>query len=282
MRPRFLVTEQDWDCVRSAMASFYLQRPSGYGERREESNLDQHARFAAQYIKRGARVLNMGPGTWREACALAAQGFDVDGCDVWSEEYLAEQLHQMPSTCVRLARYDGRKLPYFDEMFDAVCSFAVFEHLLDVEATLLELDRVLRSNGRNIIVAPNWAGPHAPIHALCNLLMNRGRYWQYETLQDALTGLIRSLFWPVQVWASPGARFLYVHPRMQSGDICFERSDDDAVHLSCPVSYRKWFERHDYRLLKYNRGEGKSRAARLFNSIFPAWATTVAIVAEKP
>jgi energy-coupling factor transporter ATP-binding protein EcfA2 len=36
------------------------------------------------------------------------------------------------------------------------------------------------------------------------------------------------------------------------------------------------------RFFKYNRGEGKSTFARIFNQIFPSYATEVCMVEQKP
>ena len=281
MSLRLLIAEQDRICVQEALDRFYAERPDRYAEGIAQSVYDRYARTVTQYSKPGGRVLDLGSGTWRLPYTLFKQGFDVDGCDVWSETYLAEQIRQMPAIGPRLIRYDGRALPYSDETFDTVCSLAVFEHLLDAEGMLYEIDRVLAAGGKNIILSPNCAGPSGPVRALQSLLTHNDRWWRYETIRDALVGLPRSLSWPVCVQFEKEPTFLYIFPRMRDGCIDFERSDDDAVHLSCPVSYRKWFAQHGYRLLKYNRGEGKTKFACLFNSLFPSWATTVVIVAAR-
>lgn len=76
-------------------------------------------------------------------------------------------------------------------------------------------------------------------------------------------------------------RFLHIYPRMNDGRIDFESSDDDAVHLNHPLSYKKWFRPKGYKLLCYNRMQGESRFARLFNTFFPSMITTDTIVAQK-
>ena len=57
----------------------------------------------------------------------------------------------------RLGR--GESLPFGDEMFDAILSFDVFEHVTDVEKTLIECNRVLKKGGRLFVVFPSYFHP---------------------------------------------------------------------------------------------------------------------------
>ncbi len=60
------------------------------------------------------------------------------------------------------AKYDvarGERLPYEDEMFDAVLSFDVFEHVQNVPNTLNECWRVLKPNGKLFVVFPSYFQP---------------------------------------------------------------------------------------------------------------------------
>lgn len=50
--------------------------------------------------------------------------------------------------------YDGRKLPFSDDCFDAVVSFEVFEHVFNLEEVLCEIRRVLKPNGHLLISIP--------------------------------------------------------------------------------------------------------------------------------
>jgi SAM-dependent methyltransferase len=50
--------------------------------------------------------------------------------------------------------YDGKALPFKDGQFDAVVSFEVFEHVFNLPAVLLEINRVTRYSGYLLISLP--------------------------------------------------------------------------------------------------------------------------------
>jgi len=50
--------------------------------------------------------------------------------------------------------YDGKTLPFGNEQFDGIFSSEVFEHLFTMPSILLELNRVMKQNGRLLITCP--------------------------------------------------------------------------------------------------------------------------------
>jgi ubiquinone/menaquinone biosynthesis C-methylase UbiE len=50
--------------------------------------------------------------------------------------------------------YDGRKIPFEDEYFDAVFSTEVFEHIFNLEEILKEINRVMKVSGKILITCP--------------------------------------------------------------------------------------------------------------------------------
>lgn len=50
--------------------------------------------------------------------------------------------------------YDGRTLPFPDDHFDAVVSFEVFEHVFDIDQTMVEIRRVLKPGGQILLTTP--------------------------------------------------------------------------------------------------------------------------------
>lgn len=50
--------------------------------------------------------------------------------------------------------WDGKKLPFDNESFDNAVCFEVLEHLFDIEETLTELNRVLKSGGGLLVTTP--------------------------------------------------------------------------------------------------------------------------------
>jgi SAM-dependent methyltransferase len=50
--------------------------------------------------------------------------------------------------------YDGKKIPFADEYFDAVFSSEVFEHVFNLEEILKEINRVMKIDGKILITCP--------------------------------------------------------------------------------------------------------------------------------
>jgi len=50
--------------------------------------------------------------------------------------------------------YDGQKIPFEDEYFDAVFSTEVFEHIFNLEEILKEINRVMKVSGKILITCP--------------------------------------------------------------------------------------------------------------------------------
>jgi hypothetical protein len=93
-------------------------------------------------------------------------------------------------------------------------------------------------------------------------------------------GLLRSVARDFKVCTDQKPRFLLVEPRIRDGKIHFQGSDDDAVHLCHPVSFRKWFTGRGYEVLHFNRFGSRWRA--LWNWSCPTLATSNELVFRKP
>ncbi len=50
--------------------------------------------------------------------------------------------------------YDGKSLPFKDEVFDSVFCSEVFEHIFNLDETLIELKRVMKKDGRALFTVP--------------------------------------------------------------------------------------------------------------------------------
>jgi SAM-dependent methyltransferase len=174
-----LVADEHPDMVRPARHGFELVPTE-----REVAAIASGYRLAATSVTRqlnaaglavpGARILEIGAGTGNLTFALAASGADAIGIDASLGSYptlerdrvRAALLPDDPST--RLHAADAAQLPFEDESFDAVVSVSVVEHLVDLDAVLVETSRVLRPGG----IACH--GPHPWYcatggHALCSL-----------------------------------------------------------------------------------------------------------------
>lgn len=266
------------------LAEFYSNKPVEYG--RYDQRAGEYQRYAAiisQFASPKGKHLELGCGDWQIPQAIANQGFEeVIGCDFFSDEYLNAYRSKLTASNAQLVRYDGLNIPYPDSYFDSVASLCVIEHIVDVEAVLNQMDRVLKPRGMLIIKCPNWSGIHNPIRALQYLLTRRAtRYWQYDSISSSLARIFRSIGWYLEARFSANPKWILVYPRMKNGAIDFQSGDDDVVHLCQPISFKRYFDQKGYRLILFNRGMGESNFAKKFNSLFPAFATTINIVAQK-
>jgi SAM-dependent methyltransferase len=285
MKPTLLRETSEIERIERALNRFYPARPSSYGLlERDESALAAYAEVIDTYVyDKDGVVLDLGAGTWRSPEAIAARGFNiVIGLDLFPEWVIELYEQQRRFHNVRIEKYNGKDLPFNDSTIRVVASLCVMEHVVKVDKLLDEIDRVLMPGGMIVIVCPNWSGPNNAIRAIQIKLTKGDRYWQYETLLDSLFGIVRSFIWYLQVLFAQSPKFLYIYPRMTGEDISFERGDDDVVHLCQPLSFKKYFRKKGYQLIRYNRRAGATLVARIFNTLFPSLATTNLIIAKKP
>jgi ubiquinone/menaquinone biosynthesis C-methylase UbiE len=108
------------------------------------------AEFVARASQTSAkRILDVGCGTGilvpylLRACPLATSVVELD----FAEEMLRKNARQVADQRISRLCADAQALPFPDGCFDLVLCFAVLPHLVDLEAALKELSRVLRPSG---------------------------------------------------------------------------------------------------------------------------------------
>ena len=130
---------------------------------------------------RDAKIAELFCGRGNGLKALAALGFEqLSGVD------LSESLLRTYEGPARLYVGDCRDLRFADQSLDIVIVQGGLHHLPDLpedlEKTLREIRRVLKSDGRFVMVEP-WQTPFlAVVHALCNLMMARRVWGKLEAL----------------------------------------------------------------------------------------------------
>ncbi len=123
---------------------------------------------------RPRRVLDAGSGEGGVAMALGARHPElrVEGVEVSATNTkLAKMLNRLPNVGFRHGLAEEVHLYFPPASFDLVYSFAVLEHVRDVDATLAAIEAVLRPGGRFAFVVPmhelRATGPipdYTPIH----------------------------------------------------------------------------------------------------------------------
>lgn len=109
---------------------------------------------------RGLKILDAGSGNGGTAIAFAEAGAEVFGVEVSFElveiSGLFAKNHSVNPSYIL---YDGNKLPFNNNSFDAVLSVSVLEHVTDPINYLSEILRVLRPGGWFYLALPNRLWP---------------------------------------------------------------------------------------------------------------------------
>lgn len=99
------------------------------------------ARALAEHVPPDADVLDLGCGRGFVAYHLGALGRSVIGVD----------LDASAEAPIRYVQFDGARLPFEDERFDAVLLSFVLHHAPNIAGLLVEARRVLRASGRILV-----------------------------------------------------------------------------------------------------------------------------------
>ncbi|WP_026925570.1 class I SAM-dependent methyltransferase [Glycomyces arizonensis] len=114
-------------------------------------------------LQPGERCLDLGAGTGVSTAELARSGADVIGLDI-SIGMLKEHADRQ----VPLVAGDALHLPFADDTFNAVTGSYVIRNVVDVDACLAEILRVLQPGGRLVLCEvshPSWK-PYRAAHGL--------------------------------------------------------------------------------------------------------------------
>jgi 2-polyprenyl-3-methyl-5-hydroxy-6-metoxy-1,4-benzoquinol methylase len=144
----------------------------------------RHARFLAEGLAPGARVLDLGCGRGVTLAALAEQGFEAHGVERSAEAARGADRRAQVRIAPTLV-----EAGYPAGHFDAVVVWHVLEHLRAPDAALAEIRRVLRPGGRLVVAVPNFASWQARWAAAAWFHLDPPRHLHHFPLA-ALRGLL--------------------------------------------------------------------------------------------
>ena len=105
-------------------------------------------------IPANSNCLDLGCGDGYGTGLMASYVKKIIGIDV-DRDLIAKANEKYGSDNRSFLEYDGKKLPFDDDTFEAVVSFQVIEHVKDDRSFVSEARRVLKKNGVFILATPN-------------------------------------------------------------------------------------------------------------------------------
>jgi SAM-dependent methyltransferase len=166
-------------------------------------------RYFAHYVQSvaqpGAAVLDYGCGAGTVVEMLRAAGFDAYGVDIRWPGHDTGDLEAGELGRQGVLRYydEGGALPFDDDSFDVIVSDQVFEHVVPLEASLREIERVLRPGGVTYHHFPSrsvWREGHIGIPLTHRLPPGRTRLAYTTALRRAGLGKFKDER-PAREWA---------------------------------------------------------------------------------
>jgi glycosyltransferase involved in cell wall biosynthesis/SAM-dependent methyltransferase len=234
--------------------SFYDERRSlTYGHDYENFRAEDHSfypflqEFIAKYELKSKRCLEIG----------SSGGFFQDlVVDYWGTD-IADSLARYYHKPYRIA--SGGHYPFDDAMFDAIWTITVHEHIPDLQASLLEIQRLLKPGGV-ICFAPawqcrSWAGEGYAVRPYRDL------GWKGKLIKMSI--LIRERVWFRSMFIFPkrayrqlqyllGKRFDVIrYKKLKPNYEVFWTSDSDACNAIDPHDAILWFLSHEFECLSH-------------------------------
>ncbi len=161
--PTVVLDHATWhaDYLRGVTASDWAQRY----KRRTYELLD---------ARPGARILDLGCGLGDDVRALAAiVGPTVASSASTTIPRCWRAMLERRDAHVAYVQGDAHPLPWSDASFDGARIDRVLQHVRDAEGIVREMARVLRRDGRAVVVGPTGA----PTRWICPIVRSRGACW---------------------------------------------------------------------------------------------------------
>ena len=125
----------------------------------DEQAFMPYVSLCKKYLSKGSTILDAGCGTGLSSYLLAKAGFKVVGTDI-SELFLSRGIKKYKGQKgLSFKVCDAAEMPFPNQSFDAVCSYDLLEHVVDVAAVLKEMSRITKKGGLVIISATNHLDP---------------------------------------------------------------------------------------------------------------------------
>jgi len=148
-----------------------------------------------RYVRPPARILDIGCGNGQFLAYLIDQGFDAYGTELPGKA--AHRAGRIPGLKLRIGPL--READFGQDLFDAVCMWHVFEHLVEPEQTLHEVRRILRPTGCLMMSLPNIHSVQARVFRGHWFHLDPPRHLFFLSPSDLIREMSRLGFHPVKV-----------------------------------------------------------------------------------
>jgi SAM-dependent methyltransferase len=156
----------------------------------------------------GCRALEVGPGTGRDAIALARLGVRVVALDSSAQALALVQREVTADSPLTLVRGDGLEAPFQDGSFDIVYHQGLLEHFRDPLPLLAENRRLLRPGGVLLVDVPQTYHVWTAIKRVAIATDHWFAGWETQYTPGELQRLVRNAGFEVLDvygdWMSPG------------------------------------------------------------------------------
>lgn len=210
-----------------------------------------------KYVPLGGYFLEVGCGTG-VIFSYLRKDIKYTGVDI-SDYALKKAAELNPGT--RFIKASCRNLPFPDNYFDFVFGNQVVEHFFEPKKSLLEILRVLKPEGRGMLIGPNLDFPLSLPNAV------RGRDWFYKLYFR----ILRLYDYFLRVFGVYNFRTVSYNFTEQTGR--YEKPDDDLRYVLSAYEVIKFLERNKSRVefIPTNSGvTGFKQKIRRLISHFPA------------
>lgn len=205
-------------------------------ERHDKNIFAPYIELCKAKIATGASILDCGCGIGTSSYLLTEEGFNVTGTDI-SPLFISEAKKRYENQSnLRFYIEDARKMHFSSESFDAVCSYDLLEHVIDVKNVLSEMSRVVKVRGLLIIFMPNHLDPLQHLMA-CIRWKTKEEYkpWEAKSRIEAFYQFMRTTYLSITKVFGVNKKIYYLKPVLsEDKNVCGD--DFDATWLT------NWFD----------------------------------------
>ncbi|TSC96047.1 MAG: ubiquinone/menaquinone biosynthesis methyltransferase [Parcubacteria group bacterium Athens1014_10] len=241
---------------------FYNQNEN-YFKLAEQGNVEGaifpiHKEILDKCKKRKGLIVDLGCGTGLNVLAMAGQNNFCLGLDI-SQLAVNQALKKAEGKKnINFKQANLEQLPMKDNSAEVITSFFVFEHLLNLEKVLQEIDRVLKPGGEIFLLCPNFASPFRSAPPL-------GGVRKIKMLRKALFLIWRMM----EVYIFRKKNFYLKKIDLSLLRLDSRKSDSDAVNEPWSFELRNYFKRKGYFIeVKTWVSDIKTKIEQLFSHFY--------------